>query len=223
MMRKLFIITSSLLFCLTEAPAEAATFLSKQGDNIIEIVSREHSRFIKYDLETGQALICRYSDDAAKAADLVYENFRVVSVNTTGTTDDIVVAVVNAAKGGRFTAKQIDDYDKLATKNPDAEKVMLGKYLDGGENSYIARAGKDHTYFDMGAEKWKEAEALVSENANEMWKINKKFIDEQIVKNKEFYFSYEPWIVQSHESLSKEAEYLIDLGAKDFFKKIYGF
>jgi hypothetical protein len=46
----------------------------------------------------------------------------------------------------------------------------------------------------------------------------KKFIDEQIVKNKEFYFSYEPWIVQSHEFLSKEAEYLIDLGAKDFLK-----
>ncbi|GHT11854.1 hypothetical protein FACS189426_14370 [Bacteroidia bacterium] len=93
---------------------------------------------------------------------------------------------------------------------------MLGKYLDGGDKSYIARAGKDHTYFDMGAEKWIEAKELVGED--EMWKINKQFIDEQKALSKDFYFSYEPWIVQSHESLSKEAEYLIDLGAKDFIK-----
>lgn len=70
----------------------------------------------------------------------------------------------------------------------------------------------------MGTQKWKEAEALVVGNTEEMWKINKQFIDEQKLLNKEFYFSYEPWIVQSHEYLSKEAEYLIDLGAKDFMK-----
>lgn len=118
----------------------------------------------------------------------------------------------------RFTQKQISDYLIFATKNPEARKVMLGKYLDGGNTSYIARAGKDHTYFDMGMEKWAEAEALVNKNADEMWRINKQFIDEQKSLGKEFYFSYEPWIVQSHEYLSKEAEYLIDLGAKDFLK-----
>jgi hypothetical protein len=95
---------------------------------------------------------------------------------------------------------------------------MLGKYLDGGEQSYVTRAGKDYTYFDMGVEKWKEAETLVNKNSEEMWRINKQFIDEQKALGKEFYFSYEPWIVQSHEYLSKEAEYLIDLGAKDFLK-----
>lgn len=35
---------------------------------------------------------------------------------------------------------------------------------------------------------------------------------------KEFYFSHEPWKAQTHEYLSKEAEYLIDIGAKDFQK-----
>ena len=84
---------------------------------------------------------------------------------------------------------------------------MLGKYLDGGTNSYIQRAGSDHTYFDLGSEKWREAEALVDKNADEMWKINK-----------EFYFSQEPWKAQTQEYLSREAEYLIDLGAKDFEK-----
>lgn len=70
----------------------------------------------------------------------------------------------------------------------------------------------------MGAEKWKEAEKLVNENVEEMWKINKKFIDDQKALNKEFYFSHEPWKAESHEYLSREAEYLIDLGAKDFQK-----
>lgn len=123
------------------------------------------------------------------------------------------------AKGaGKFTAKQIDDYVLFATQNPSAKKVMLGKYGDGGAASYIQRAGKDHTYFDMGSVKWKEAEALVNKNADEMWRINKQFIDEQKALGKEFYFSHEPWKAQSFEYLSKEAEYLIDLGAKDFLK-----
>lgn len=95
---------------------------------------------------------------------------------------------------------------------------MLGKYLDGGTNSYIQRAGSDHTYFDLGSEKWREAEALVDKNADEMWKINKQFIDDQKALNKEFYFSQEPWKAQTQEYLSREAEYLIDLGAKDFEK-----
>lgn len=132
--------------------------------------------------------------------------------------DNIIQIVKKGNQVTRFTQKQIDGYLKLATKNPDVNKVMLGKYLDGGNQSYIARAGKDHTYFDMGTEKWKEAESLVNKNSDEMWRINKQFIDEQKALNKEFYFSYEPWIVRSHEYLSKEAEYLIDLGAKDFLK-----
>lgn len=120
--------------------------------------------------------------------------------------------------GGKFTLQQINDYVTLATKNKNESKVMLGKYLDGGPNSYIQRAGTDHTYFDLGSTKWKEAEELVNKKVDEMWKINKKFIDEQKALNKEFYFSQEPWKAQTHEYLSKEAEYLIDLGAKDFQK-----
>ncbi len=118
----------------------------------------------------------------------------------------------------RFSQQQINEYVNFATKNSSSEKVMLGKYLDGGEASYIKRAGKEYTYFDLGKEKWAEAEKFVYNNPDEMWRINKQFIDEQKALNKDFYFSYEPWIVESHEFLSREAEYLIDLGAKDFIK-----
>jgi uncharacterized protein YcaQ len=45
--------------------------------------------------------------------------------------DDGVVAIK------RFTRNQIDDYVRLATKNPEANKVMLGKYDTGGSTSYI--------------------------------------------------------------------------------------
>ena len=107
-------------------------------------------------------------------------------------------------------------YVTLATKNKAANKVMLGKYDNLELTSYIQRAGNEYTYFDMGIEKWKEAEVFVNKNADEMWKINKEFIDRQKALGKDFYFSHEPWNAQSHEYLSKEAEYLIDLGAKDF-------
>lgn len=69
---------------------------------------------------------------------------------------------------------------------------MLGKYLYGDPNSYIQIAGTNHTYFDLGTTKWKELEELVNENADEMWKINKKFIDEQKELGKEFYLSHDP-------------------------------
>lgn len=124
-----------------------------------------------------------------------------------------VKAVKNITK---FTEQQIQEYVALATKNPDSKKVMLGKYDNLEPTSYIQRAGKEYTYFDMGVEKWKEAETFVNKNADEMWKINKEFINKQKALGKDFYFSHEPWNAQSHEYLSKEAEYLIDLGVKDF-------
>lgn len=128
----------------------------------------------------------------------------------------------NLSKGGKilaFSSKQIDDYVLFATKNADARKVMLGKYDKGGSTSYTIKAGTNYTFFDMGYEKWNEALDLIGGNEDEMWKINKKFIDDQQAFKKDFYFSHEPWVAESHEFLSKEAEYLIDLGAKDFVKE----
>ncbi len=52
----------------------------------------------------------------------------------------------------------------------------------------------------------------------EIWKINKGFIDKQKALGKDFYFSQEPWDFPTKTFRSKEAEYLINLGAKDFLK-----
>lgn len=73
--------------------------------------------------------------------------------------------------------------------------------------------------------KWYDAKALVDDGARfswkeEMWKINKKFIDNQKDLGREFYFSQEPWNFPSFPLTFRfsEVEYLIDLGAKDFQK-----
>ncbi|MDR3048130.1 MAG: hypothetical protein LBU51_11100, partial [Bacteroidales bacterium] len=117
----------------------------------------------------------------------------------------------------KFTQKEIDDYVKLATKNPDAKKVMLGRYIKDDPSSYHIRADREgYTYFQL--DDWDNVEKLVSKNADEMWRINKQFLDEQKALNKEFYFSHNLWEYEAPSFRSSEAEYLIDLGAKDFIQ-----
>jgi hypothetical protein len=117
-----------------------------------------------------------------------------------------------------FTQQQIDDYVKLATKNGDKNKVMLGMWEgDNIPTSYQNRAKAEGcTYFEL--DNWKEIEVLVNKNEEELWKINKQFIDNQKALNKEFYFSHNPWNYPTDKFRSLEAEYLIDLGAKDFIQ-----
>ncbi|WKS95939.1 hypothetical protein [Riemerella columbina] len=69
---------------------------------------------------------------------------------------------------------------------------MLGKYDGGGETSYIKRAGDDYTYFDLGSDGWDEAYKIVM-NDDEMWKINKQFLDEQKSIGCKFYYSHDPY------------------------------
>jgi len=125
----------------------------------------------------------------------------------------------SVAKGGRFTQQQIDNYVTLATKNPEAKKVMFGMWEDGAPTSYVNKAGKEYTYFDMGDE-WNKAEALVNKSRDEMWRINKQFIDEQYrtTPKKEFWFSHDPFSPTINQYFSDEVLYLIDLGMKDFEK-----
>lgn len=107
-----------------------------------------------------------------------------------------------------FTNAQIEEYVAQATQQGNQGKVMLGKYDNGGPTSYIARAGNDHTYFDMGNEMWIEAESIVNGNVDEMWKINKGFIEDQKDLGKEFYLSHDPDLATGF--FLKEIGFLID-------------
>jgi hypothetical protein len=58
-----------------------------------------------------------------------------------------------------------------------------------------------------------DASSIVNGNREELWKINKQFIDNN--KNNEFYFSHNPWEAPEGTFRYQEIEYLIDLGARD--------
>lgn len=119
---------------------------------------------------------------------------------------------------GKFTAKQIDDYVAFATKQNDKTKVMLGMWDGGGSSSYITKAGNEYTYFDFG-DKWDEAYNLVNKSDDEIWRINKKFIDNQKAAGKEFWFSHDPFSPRNEQFFAKEVNYLIEgLDVKDFEK-----
>ncbi len=126
-----------------------------------------------------------------------------------------------AANIFKFTKKQIDYYASLATKQGNRPKVMLGMWDGGGPNSYIRKAGTDYTYFDMGTN-WDEAKALVQGGNNDwtdqMWEVNKKFLESQNASSKEFWFSHDPFFPFNEQFFAREVNWLIDQGVKDFVK-----
>lgn len=115
----------------------------------------------------------------------------------------------------KFTTKEVDEFAKAATKNPDSKKIILGKYVENSPLSYdvIAKEG-NYTYFNL--DNWNEAFEMVGKNRDEMWRVNEKFLDDQIDKGKEIFFSHDPWKANGY--FEKEVLYLIDKGAKDFVK-----
>lgn len=123
---------------------------------------------------------------------------------------------------GKFTLSQIDNYVFLATKigqGANKEKVLLGEFVKGSLSSYEKRAlNEGYTFFSMETEIWSEAKSLVNGSKEEMWKINKQFIDEQKALGKEFWFSHDPFSPGNDQYFASEVNYLIDLGVKDFKK-----
>ncbi len=102
-------------------------------------------------------------------------------------------------------AKQ-GDYDKLAemfTHNKNADKVMLGKWDNGGATSYVARAGKDYTYYQMPNKIWNKMSTLSNVD---MWEINKAFLNQQINLGKQFYASHV--MVNAVGAFGKEITYI---------------
>ncbi|WP_227021022.1 fibronectin type III domain-containing protein [Arenibacter algicola] len=134
------------------------------------------------------------------------------------TVKDGKIVSYTGATIGSFTVIQIRDYIELTTKNADANKVMFGMWDGGGASSYVTKAGNNHTYFDFG-EKWDEAYKLVNESDDEIWRINKEFIDQQRAANKEFWFSHDPFSPKNEQFFAREVNYLIDLGVTDFVKE----
>ncbi|RKR75142.1 hypothetical protein C8E83_2280 [Frondihabitans australicus] len=84
---------------------------------------------------------------------------------------------------------------------------MLGKYVPNSPDSYIARAGTDHAYFDMGSD-WNMMKAFLHLTDEDMFNVyNTKFLDELIADGRPFRFSHNPELY-SRSALFKELTYL---------------
>ena len=115
-----------------------------------------------------------------------------------------------------FTTEQIASIVKSATKNPNCNKVMLGRYNHNlNEVSYNRAAGQEYTFYEL--DNWDELKDLVDGNDTEMWRLNKKFIEEQFSRGKIFYFSHNP-INPKGDSFPKEIQLLKDLVLKKYNK-----
>lgn len=89
---------------------------------------------------------------------------------------------------------------------------MLGKYGDGGATAYTNVAKEmDAQYFQL--DNWDELTEQYSDD--EIWKINKKFLDIQTSSGREIYLSHNPNLYRGDPSFyAREIEYLEENGYK---------
>ena len=83
---------------------------------------------------------------------------------------------------------------------------MFGKYNDDLSKTSYNRVAKDgeYTYFEM--DNWDGIYKLVNKTDDEMWKINERFIDNQLNRNVSLYFSHNP--LQADGFFKREVDYL---------------
>ena len=134
------------------------------------------------------------------------------------TAQEFAAAVV--VEKGMLTENSIEQLARLAEINTAANVVTLGSYVANSTSSYdqtAYRAG--NTFYTMGSAGWdaimdklQELGVDSSEQFNEMWKINQKFLDNQIVKGKIFEYTVNPNNLDFKSYGYKEYTYLVENG-----------
>ena len=102
-------------------------------------------------------------------------------------------------------------YAISSTKNPKALEVVLGKFEPGiNATSYEQVAqSRGATYFDM--DNWNLVNKAVGGSKEEIWKINKAFLDQQVKAGKTFTFTVNPKLLDENTFTRWEYDYLINL------------
>lgn len=109
-----------------------------------------------------------------------------------------------------FNKGTYSDYAIQATKNTKSGEVLLGKFNEVGRSYNKVARDRGATYFNL--DNWSEVESMLGRE--NMWNINKEFLNQQWDTGKEFYFSHNPWEADGY--FGQEVEHLINLGVKDF-------
>lgn len=116
----------------------------------------------------------------------------------------------NLQKYGRVDGIDVGSFDDVlaySQHNMNSNKVMLGKYDGGSATSYITKAGKEYSYFDVGGD-WQaimDRQGLTEQQMFDTY--NKPFLDDAIRVGKTIHFSHNPNNYRD-STLGNEWEYL---------------
>jgi hypothetical protein len=101
------------------------------------------------------------------------------------------IKIINGKVGGKIPIDEFKAIRKFSIKNPEADSMTLGRYTKGPD-SYIARAGKDSSCFDLG-EEWSRIQQQYDLSDREMFDyFNKPALDDAISAKKTITFSHDP-------------------------------
>lgn len=103
-----------------------------------------------------------------------------------------------------LNSERIEYYLGKSRNNIDSDTVILGST---GKYDIIAET-EGYTYFKMSDDVWASLEKEAGGNYDEIWKVNRQFIDEQIATNKNILLSNDPY-----------KGYYFDDGAKRFYQR----
>jgi len=95
-----------------------------------------------------------------------------------------------------------------ATKNPNSSKVVLGKFLEDGKSYTKVGAHYGASYFKL--DNWQDLSKSLK--ADEIWQVNKTFLQQQIKAGKEVVLSHDP--LKATGFYKREVNYLNQLGYK---------
>jgi RHS repeat-associated protein len=106
--------------------------------------------------------------------------------------------------------KRYAKYAKKATQNPNSLELVLGKTLQDGIGYKKVAENLEATYFYM--KNWDRVRQKIG--IENMWNINKAFLNQQLKAGKKIFCSHDPW--ESTGYFQDELLHLIDSGATDF-------
>ena len=112
---------------------------------------------------------------------------------------------INAPKVG---VDWFDDVARQATRNPGSDKLVLGHFSQDTISYQKVAAHYKATYFKL--DDWKSVTKGMSQD--EIWRINKVFLTQQIRKGKQILFSHDPLKARPKSFFEREVNFLRDLG-----------
>ncbi|CAE6869329.1 hypothetical protein R69658_08052 [Paraburkholderia aspalathi] len=96
-----------------------------------------------------------------------------------------------------------------STHNASSSEVVLGRYIAGSADSYdVIAQSRGATYFSMSD--WNAVQGQMG--AENMWNINKAFLDQQMVQGKSFVFTANPELAPAQSYTRMELNYLKSSG-----------